>query len=177
MSSVVHNWFAALGLDEDEAPHFDSDSEIRLSFYYTNYKNYQTLPICTTNMEARSKCLLLDLLSFKQNQTLRFSTWNSLKDFVIFSYTIGHSVSNSKRSINPSSLETLHEEKMTDLEQYTKWVTHTYDIQNIEDFAMVRMKKVLKISESSSHAHNHRRLIHCTILLSDRHRAVISTLY
>ena len=38
---------------------------------------------------------------------------------------------------------------MIDLEEYTKWVTHAYDIRNIEDFAMIRMKKALKILEKA----------------------------
>ena len=41
------------------------------------------------------------------------------------------------------------QEKMADLEEYTKWVTHACSIRNIEDFVIKRMREALKIPEKA----------------------------
>lgn len=84
----------------------------------------------------------------------RFRILNSSWDFVIFSNTIGFFMINSKNQseLREDVVRQL-EEKMANLEECTNWMAHAQGIRNIEDFAMKKMRKALKIPEKIQVAH------------------------
>ncbi len=176
----VHNRFAALGLDEDEAPEnippltptqksdlvsvhhrvvLAGAHSVSVVQRHTPLHELQELPnIINMHNEYRGSIEVSPARSAtsqtESNVAVQHMEWyERFRDFLLHDRTF---YDQFKRVHEPELLEDAirkQEEKAADLEEFTKWVTHAYGIRNIEDFAIKRMRKALKIPEKAQVTH------------------------